>query len=46
MRGIHYIERNIYAQALVSDHIGLLSRSWTPDETIKDLEEQNEAIHG
>ena len=46
MQGIHYIERNIYAIPLVADELGVLSRSWLPGESIKDLEEQNEAIHG
>lgn len=46
MRGIHYIERNIYAQPLISDDIGLLSRSWLPGESTKDLEKENEAING
>lgn len=44
MRGIHYIERLLYAEPLAFDKLGVLTRSWDASETIKDLEKQNEAI--
>ncbi|HUV82899.1 MAG TPA: hypothetical protein VMW53_07490 [archaeon] len=42
--GTHYIERTIDGSRAIVEEDGLLPRSWTPDETINDLYEQNKSL--
>ena len=46
-KGAHEIERITNAEPAIKDEYGLLPRSWTPDQTIKDLRRENkESIKG
>ena len=40
-KGAHEIERITNAEPAIKDKYGLLPRSWTPDQTIKDLRREN-----
>jgi len=42
--GTHMIERTINARPAIIDNKGVLSRSWKPGETVKDLRKENESI--
>lgn len=44
--GTHMIERLTLAQPMISTKKGLLSRSWIPGETAKDIREQNKSMKG
>jgi len=44
--GANEIDRLVNAQPKIRDEHGLLSRSWTPGETVGDLKKQNKAING
>jgi len=39
--GAHAIERILNAEPLITDKYGVLSRSWTPDQTVDDLLKEN-----
>lgn len=42
--GTHMIERTVNARPAIIDEKGVLSRSWKPGETVKDLRKENESI--
>ena len=42
--GTHVIERTVNAEPVIIDDKGVLSRSWLPGETAKDLRKENESI--
>lgn len=42
--GTHMIERTVNARPAIIDEKGVLSRSWIPGETVKDLRKENESI--
>ncbi len=46
-RGAHAIERVLNAEPTIIDKYGVLSRNWTPDQSVKDLRKENkESIKG
>ena len=44
--GTHDIERLTLAEPMARNEKGLLSRSWTPGETLDDIKEQNKSLRG
>lgn len=44
--GANEIDRLVNAQPKIKDKDGVLSRCWTPGETVGDLKKQNKAING